>query len=75
MTVLVFVPLALSVIGTGFFLRFTDLEWKWKGLAIALTGTSIVLQFALKEVPLAIPLVLQAVMCLWVIFYWKLEYR
>lgn len=29
-TLIFWFPLALSVVGTGFFLFFTEVNWKWK---------------------------------------------
>jgi len=66
-------PLILSVIGTGFLLHYTDLDGKWKILALVLTGTSLVLQLMHKTVHFLIPLVLQVIVSLWVVFYWKLS--
>jgi hypothetical protein len=63
-------PLALSVISTGHFVLFTEEDWKWKLLAFGLVGTSLLLQFL--HVHFIIPLIIQVIVCVGMILYWKL---
>lgn len=71
--VIFLLPLVLSVFGTGYLLHYSDLDGKWKALAVAMTGTSLVLQFMVRSVPFLVPLVLQVAVSLWVAIYWKME--
>jgi hypothetical protein len=41
---------ALRVVGTGYFLHFTELDRKWKALSFLVTGTSLGLQLMPKRV-------------------------
>ena len=62
--------LAVAVVGTGYFVKFTDENWKWKLLMIALTLGSLVFQFVIP-IHFLIPLVTQTVVGIWVLIYWK----
>jgi hypothetical protein len=64
-------PLALSVVGAGHFVLFTEEDWKWKALAFGMVGTSLLLSFL--HVHFVIPLILQVIVCVWMIIYWKLD--
>ena len=64
------VTLAVAVVGTGYFVKFTDENWKWKLLMIALTLGSLVFQFVIP-IHFLIPLVTQTVVGIWVLIYWK----
>ena len=66
-------PLALSVVGTGYFLWFTEADRKWKLLALVLTGSSLGMQVAPDRIPFFIPLILQTLISIWVVVYWKLD--
>ena len=65
-------PLALSVVGTGYFLFLTEEDRKWKALMAALTVAALILQFGV-QVHFAIPVVIQVVVCVWVMIYFKLD--
>jgi hypothetical protein len=67
-----FVLPAFAVVGSFYFVAFTEEHWKWKFLIFLLAGGSLALQFALP-VHFAIPAVLQAVVMFWTIIYWKLD--
>ena len=74
MTFVFYFPLVLSVVGTLFFLFCTDLDLKWKILAIGMTGISLLLQWVPQfEVHFLIPLILQALVSIWVVIYFQLE--
>jgi len=66
-----FLP-AFALVGTVYFVCFTEENWKWKLLMFLMTGTSLVLQFVLV-VHFLIPLLIQAVAMFWTIIYWKLD--
>ena len=66
-------PLALSVVGTGYLLHFTELDRKWKALAFGVTGASLGLQLMPDRVHFTIPLILQTLIGIWVIVYFKLN--
>ncbi|HEX7898828.1 MAG TPA: hypothetical protein VF950_13775 [Planctomycetota bacterium] len=73
-TFIFWLPLALSVVGTAYFLFFTEEDRKWKALMTALTVASLILQFGFTfQVHFAIPAVLQLIVCVWTIIYWKLD--
>jgi hypothetical protein len=65
-------PLALSVVGTAYFLFLTEEDKKWKALMAALTAAALVLQFGIR-IHFAIPVALQLIVCVWTIIYWKLD--
>jgi hypothetical protein len=72
-TFIFWLPLALSVIGSGFFVFLTDEKWTLKSLMAGLTVAGLVLQFGLMfRVHFLIPLALQLIVCIWVMVYWKL---
>ena len=54
-----YLPLMLSVIGSGCFLFLTEMHWFWKGLALAVTASSIFMQFGMTDVHFMIPLLMQ----------------
>jgi hypothetical protein len=67
-------PLVLSVVSSVYFVFFTEEDWKWKTLA----GGTIILSLALQFVPalrvhFAIPLILQLLVAIWMVIYWKLD--
>lgn len=62
-------PLALSVVGTGYFLFFIELDRKWKLLALGLTGTALGLQLMPDRIRFVVPLVLHSIVAI----CWKLE--
>ncbi len=67
-------PLVLSVVGTGFFVFFTEEDWKWKSLMAALTVAALILQFGFMfKVHFLLPLALQIIVCVWTMIYWKLN--
>ena len=65
-------PVGLSVVGTGYFVFLTEEDRKWKALMAALTAAALIFQFGIR-VHFAIPLILQLIVCVWTIIYWKLE--
>ena len=71
-SVIFWLPLALSVVGTGYFLFLTEEDKKWKALMAALTIAALILQFAVP-VHFAIPVILQVIVSVWTIIYWKLD--
>jgi hypothetical protein len=71
-SVVFWLPLALSVVGTGYFLFLTEEDRKWKALMAALTIAALILQFAVP-VHFVIPLILQVIVSLWTVIYWKLD--
>jgi len=64
--------LALAVVGTIYFVAFTDEDRKWKILMVVMTATSLVFQFVVM-VHFAVPLILQALVGIWTVVYWKLD--
>lgn len=72
-TLLFWLPLAVSVVGTGCFLFFTEEDRKWKALALGLTATALVLQLFPRQVPFVVPLVLQVGVAIWMAIYWKVR--
>lgn len=73
MTVVFWLPLALSVIGTGYFVLYTEVDRKWKLLAFSLVGLSLVLQLLPAKVPFIVPLLLQSAVAIWMAIYWKMD--
>ena len=67
-----FLTLALAVVGTVYFVAFTEEDRKWKALMVAMTAASLVLQFAVP-VHFVIPLILQTLVAIWTVVYWKLD--
>jgi len=63
---------AFAIVGSFYFVAFTEENWKWKLLIFILAGTSLVLQFAVP-VHFVIPMLLQSVVMFWTIIYWKLD--
>ncbi len=73
-TFIFWLPLALSVVGTAYYLFFTEENWKLKALMTALTVASLVLQFVFMfKVHFLIPAGLQIIVCIWTMIYWKLN--
>lgn len=64
------VSLATAVVGTVYFVKVTDENWKWKVLMIGLLVASLVFQF-LIPVHFLIPLITQTAVGIWVLIYWK----
>lgn len=74
MTVIFLFPLALSVVGTFFLLASDEVGIVGKVIAVLLTGTSIVLQFAFTfDVHFMVPLAMQLIVCIWVALFWQLQ--
>ena len=74
-TFIFWLPLALSVVGTGFFVFLTEENWKWKSLMTALTVVALVLQFGFMfKVHFLLPLALQLIVCVWTMIHWKLNH-
>ena len=71
---LFYLPLAISVIATGFFLFFTDEDWKWKVLALVLVGLSLGLQLIPDLVHWLVPMLIQAGVSIWMVIYWKMDH-
>ena len=67
-------PLALSVIATGYFLFFTEENWKLKLFALLLVGLSLGLQLIPEQVHWLIPMLIQAGVSLWMVIYWKMDH-
>ena len=55
------------------FFVVSDISWFWKGLAAALTVTSIILQFGVEGIHFFIPLSMQVVVSFWSVIYLKLD--
>ena len=67
-----FILPAFAVVGSAYFVIFTEEHWKWKLLIFLLAGVSLVLQFVVP-VHFVIPMLMQAVVMFWTIIYWKLD--
>ena len=67
-----FVLPAFAVVGSFYFVAFTEENWKWKLLMFLLAGSSLVLQFVVP-VHFVIPMILQSIVMFWTIIYWKLD--
>ena len=63
---------AFAVVGSFYFVAFTEENWKWKFLIFLLAGSSLVLQFVVP-VHFVIPMILQSIVMFWTIIYWKLD--
>jgi hypothetical protein len=64
----------LSVVGTFYFVFFTEESKGLKGLAFVLTGAGVVARFDFTDkVPFIVPLLLESAVALWMLIYWKLE--
>ncbi len=69
-----FLPLVLGSIGSLYFMFLTEEDWKWKILAVGTMGVSMLLQFVpALQVHFVIPLVLQTLVSVWMVVYWKLD--
>ena len=64
--------MVLGLIGSAYFVCFTEEDWKWKALAAGTMIVSLLLQFVL-HVHFAIPVILQTAVAIWMIIYWKLD--
>ena len=71
-SVIFWLPLALSVVGTGYFVFLTEEDRKWKALMAAMTAAALLFQFGIR-IHFAIPVVLQLIVSVWTIIYWKLD--
>ena len=71
MQMVFWLPLALSVISVGHYVVFTEENWKLKLLAFGAVGLSLALQ--LLQVHFVIPLIIQVLVCVWMIIYWKID--
>lgn len=69
-----FLPLALGFVGSVYFVWFTDEDRKWKALAAGTMIVSLALEFVpALQVHFSIPLILQMLVAIWMIAYWKLD--
>jgi hypothetical protein len=64
------VTLVVALVGTVYFVKFTDENWKWKLLMIVLTLGSLLFQWVIP-LHFLIPLITQTVVGIWVLIYWK----
>jgi hypothetical protein len=67
-----FLPIGVSIFATAYFWFVSEIGTKWKLLALVLTGTSLALQFApalRSQVHFLVPLLMQALVGIWFIFY------
>ena len=72
-SIIFWLPLVLSVVGTGYYVAFTEASKGLKVLAVVLTVAGVVLQFMFK-VPFIIPLLLKSAVAIWMAIYWKLDH-
>ena len=63
-------PLALAVVGTLVY-QISDAPGWSKTLALTLLTMSVVFQFA-TDVPFLLPLIIQIVLCIWIVLYYQL---
>ncbi len=66
-------PMVLGLVGSVYFIFFTEEDWKWKLLA----GGTIIVSLLLQCVPalqvhFAIRVILQTAVAIWMVIYWKL---
>ncbi|HUR38456.1 MAG TPA: hypothetical protein VM222_03135 [Planctomycetota bacterium] len=68
------IPMALGGIGSIYYVCFTEEDWKWKALAAGTMILSLALQFVpVLQVHFSIPLILQTLVAVWMVVYWKLD--
>ena len=66
--------MVFGLIGSAYFVFFTEEDWKWKALAAGTMIVSLLLQFVPAfKVHFTIPVILQTVVTIWMIVYWKLD--
>jgi ABC-type siderophore export system fused ATPase/permease subunit len=66
--------MALGVVGSVYYVFFTEEDWKWKALAAGTMVLSLLLQFVpALRVHFSIPLILQTLVAVWMVVYWKLD--
>jgi hypothetical protein len=68
-------PLGACLAG-GLLFLFSDVEWKWKALAVLLVGGSVAMQYVpplVEMVPWGVPISMQIVAAIWFWLYWRLE--
>lgn len=67
-------PLLFGLVGSVYFIFFTEEDWKWKLLAGGTMIGSLLLQFVpALRVHFTIPVILQTAVAIWMITYWKLD--
>jgi hypothetical protein len=67
-------PMVLALVGTVFFIFFTEEDWKWKALAGGTVILSLLFQFVpALHVHFSIPPILQVLVAVWMVVYWKLD--
>ena len=67
-------PMGLGLVGSVYYALFTDEDWKWKALAVGTMAVSFCLQFVpALQVHFTIPLILQTLVAIWMVTYWKLS--
>ena len=75
MSVLFYLPFVFSVAG-GFLFLTSEVDWKWKALAIGMIVSSVAIQFVpmfAETVHFLVPLGMQLVLRRWFSLYWRLE--
>ena len=66
--------LLFGLVGSVYFIFFTEEDWKWKLLAGGTMIVSLLLQFVpALRVHFTIPVILQTAVAIWMIVYWKLD--
>ncbi len=67
-------PMVVGLVGSAYFVFFTEEDWKWKVLAAGIMAASLLLQFVpALQVHFIIPVILQTAVAIWMIIYWKLD--
>ena len=67
-------PLALGFVGSVYYVWFTDEDRKWKALASGTMIVSLALEFVPAiQVHFSVPLILQMLVAIWMVAYWKLD--
>ena len=67
-------PMVLGLVGSAYFVFFTEEDWKWKVLAAGTMIVSLLLQFVpALQVHFIIPVILQTLVAIWMVVYWKLD--
>jgi hypothetical protein len=73
-SLIAWLPLVVSILGTAYYVAFTEASKGLKALALVLTLAGIVLQFGyMFKVPFIVPLLLQSTVAIWMAIYWKLD--
>jgi hypothetical protein len=67
-------PMVLGLVGSAYFVFFTEEDWKWKVLAAGTMIVSLLLQFVpTLQVHFIIPVILQTLVAIWMVVYWRLD--